>query len=85
MPYSFAKVCAFEEVICFAGMIAAAVFMFITCGIRESRSEHLEKESFETAYGVTGMVKEKSHAFENVFARGIASGVVLFLHKNHIV
>lgn len=59
------------------GMIAAAVFMFITCGIRESRSEHLEKESFETAYGVTGMVKEKSHAFENVFARGIAVGVVL--------
>lgn len=59
------------------GMIAAAVFMFITCGIRESRSEHLEKESFETAYGVTGMVKEKSRAFENVFARGIAVGAVL--------
>ena len=59
------------------GMIAAAVFMFITCGIRESRSEHLEKESFETAYGVTGMVKEKSRAFENVFARGIAAGVAL--------
>lgn len=59
------------------GMIAAAVFMFITCGIRGSRSEHLEKESFETAYGVTGMVKEKARAFENIFARGIASGVVL--------
>lgn len=59
------------------GMIAAAVFMFITCGIRESRSEHLEKENFETAYGVTGMVKERALAFENIFARGIASGVVL--------
>lgn len=59
------------------GMIAAAVFMFITCGIRESRSEHLERENFETAYGVTGMVKEKSRAFENVFARGIAAGVAL--------
>ena len=59
------------------GMIAAAVFMFITCGIRERRSEHLEKENFETAYGVTGMVKERALAFENIFARGIASGVVL--------
>lgn len=59
------------------GMIATAVFLFITCGIRESHAEHLEKESFETAYGVTGMVKEKSRAFENVFARGIAVGVVL--------
>lgn len=59
------------------GMVAAAVFMFITCGIRESHSEHLEKEYFETAYGVTGMVKEKSAAYESVFARGIATGVVL--------
>lgn len=58
-------------------MIAAAVFLFITCGIRESRSEHLEKESFETAYGVTGMVTQKRRAFENIFARGIAVGAVL--------
>lgn len=59
------------------GMIAAAVFMFITCGLWESHSEHLEKEYFETEYGVTGMVKEKSRAYETVFSRGIAVGVVL--------
>ena len=58
-------------------MIAAAVFMFITCGIRESHSEHLEKEIFETEYGVSGMVKEKRRVFEPVFTRGIAIGVVL--------
>lgn len=30
-----------------------------------SHSEHLEKEMFETEYGVTGMVKEKSRAYVN--------------------
>lgn len=59
------------------GMIAAAVFMFITSGMRESNMEHLEKESFETEYGVSGMVKEKRNSYEPIFTRGIAIGVVL--------
>lgn len=58
-------------------LIAYAVYMFITFGIKESHMEHLEREVFETEYGVTGMVKEKMHSFEPVFARGIAIGVVL--------
>ena len=41
------------------GMLAAAVFLFITYGMRESRMEHFEKECFETEYGVSGMVREK--------------------------
>ena len=59
------------------GMIAAAVFMFITCGMRESHMEYLEKENFETEYGVSGMVKEKRSIFEAVFTRGLAVGTVL--------
>lgn len=59
------------------GMIAAAVFMFITCGIKQSHMEHLEKEIFETEYGVSGMVKERSRSYEPVFTRGLAVGVVL--------
>lgn len=59
------------------GLIAVAVFMFITTGMKMSHSEHLEKEMFETEYGVTGMVKEKSRAYENTFSLGIAGGVVL--------
>lgn len=59
------------------GMIAAAVYMFITCGIRESHMEHLEKENFETEYGVSGMVRERRCSYEHVFTRGIAVGVVL--------
>ena len=58
-------------------MVALAVFTFITYGIRESRMEHFEKENFETAYGVTGMVKEKRRNYEGTFLRGISIGVVL--------
>ena len=57
-------------------MVALAVFTFITYGIRESRMEHFEKENVETAYGVTGMVKEKRRDYEGTFARGISFGVV---------
>ena len=57
-------------------MVALAVFTFIIYGIRESRMEHFEKENFETAYGVTGMVKEKRRDYEGTFARGISFGVV---------
>lgn len=59
------------------GMIAIAVFLFITYGIREERIQDLEKENFETEYGVTGMVREKRDSYEPTFSRGIAVGVVL--------
>lgn len=58
-------------------MVAAAVYFFITCSIRESRMEYLEKVVFETEYGVDGMVKEKRNSYEPTFSRGIAIGVVL--------
>lgn len=58
-------------------MIAYAVFTFIKYGMQAEKMEHLEKECFETAYGVSGMVKERKAAFEPVFTRGIAIGVVL--------
>lgn len=58
-------------------LIAAAVYMFITCGIEMRRFEYLEKESFETEYGVTGMVREKKRSREGSFAKQLALGVVL--------
>ncbi len=63
--------------VCLLGLIAVAVYLFITYGIREDRMAHLEKESFETEYGVTGMVEEKRAFYEPVFAREMAIGVVL--------
>ena len=59
------------------GMVAAAVFLFITYGMRESHMEHFEKECFETEYGVSGMVREKKDSYEPIFIRGTAVGVVL--------
>ena len=58
-------------------LVAIAVFLFITCSIRMNRLEELEREPFETEYGVTGMVREKKRNFEERFSRGIAVGVVL--------
>ncbi|MCD1146553.1 helix-turn-helix domain-containing protein [Peptoniphilus sp. KCTC 25270] len=58
-------------------MIAAAVFIFITSGIKGDHMEFLEEEYFDTEYGVTGMVKEKDRGYKNVFAQNIALGVVL--------
>ena len=59
------------------GMVATAVFLFITYGMRESHMEHFEKECFETEYGVSGMVREKKDSYEPIFIRGTAVGVVL--------
>ncbi|MCQ2554714.1 MAG: helix-turn-helix domain-containing protein [Clostridia bacterium] len=58
------------------GMIAIAVFMFITYGIKAGSTENLKEIAFETEYGVTGMVKEKKRLYEGTFTRGIALGVV---------
>ena len=59
------------------GMVAAAVFLFITYGMSESHMEYFEKECFETEYGVSGMVREKKDSYEPIFIRGTAVGVVL--------
>ena len=45
--------------------IAIGVFLFITSGKRLEKFEYVEKENFETEYGVSGMVKEKLNAFSD--------------------
>ena len=51
-------------------IVAAAVAMFIACGSRNAPYEFLEKEAFETEYGVEGMVRERQRAFRSSYARG---------------
>ena len=51
-------------------VVAAAVAMFIACGSRNAPYEFLEKEPFETEYGVEGMVRERQRAFRSSYARG---------------
>lgn len=58
-------------------LVAIAVYLFVNYGLHESHMQHLEKESFETEYGVSGMVRERREQFEPTFTRNIAIGVVL--------
>ena len=58
-------------------LVAIAVYLFVNYGLRESHMQHLEKESFETEYGVSGMVRERRDKYEPAFIRNIAIGVVL--------
>lgn len=58
-------------------LVAIAVDLFVNYGLHESHMQHLEKESFETEYGVSGMVRERREQYESTFTRNIAIGVVL--------
>lgn len=58
-------------------LVAVAVYLFVNYGLRESYMQHLEKEIFETEYGVSGMVRERRDKYEPTFTRNIAIGVVL--------
>ena len=59
------------------GMIAAAVALFITSGMRSEKWDFMEKEEFETEYGVEGMARERQKAMRPGFIRNITVGVVL--------
>lgn len=50
-------------------LVTAAVAVFIACGIKSSPFEFLEKELFETAYGVNGMVMERKKQFQGHYTR----------------
>lgn len=46
-------------------LIAAAVAIFISCDSKTASFEYLEKEAFETEYGVFGMVKEHKEQYKD--------------------
>ena len=58
-------------------LVSIAVYLFVNYGLRESHMQHLEKENFETEYGVSGMVREKRNQYESTFIRYITIGIVL--------
>lgn len=57
--------------------VALAVIVFIRWGMKAERYEYLEKEPIETAYGVSGMVRERQRAHRTAFVRHIVTGVAL--------
>ena len=58
-------------------LTAVGVFIQITDRNKLSRFEYLERESFETEYGVSGMVKEKKRDYESRYSLGLAGGTVI--------
>lgn len=58
-------------------LVAGAVSIFIIYGMKNQPYEFLEKENIDTAYGVTGMVREYKERCATVCSTQIVLGVVL--------
>ena len=58
-------------------IVAAAVMMFISSGGKTAPFAYLEKEKFETAYGVDGMVKERRTQYKNLNTKYNIAGACL--------
>ena len=58
-------------------LVAIAVGMFLSCGAKTKEFDFLEKEPFETEYGVSGMVRERRKAYEPTALRCTILGAVL--------
>ena len=58
-------------------LVAGAVLLFVLTGMRGNKYDYMEKEALDTAYGVSGMVRERMQREESDHTRNIAVGVVL--------
>lgn len=58
-------------------LVGIAVAMFVSSGSKTAPFEYLEKEVFETAYGVTGMVKERKEQYKNLYRKNNIAGAFL--------
>lgn len=56
-------------------LIAIAVTIFILCSMKTKKYEFMEKEDIETAYGVSGMVKEKRDAYHSPYVTQLVIGI----------
>ena len=59
--------------------VAVAVAIFLHCGFKYAPYDFIDKEPFETEYGVTGMVKERQKEYRPVYVRSnmIATGICI--------
>ncbi len=58
-------------------IVAIAVATFIFCGLKNAPFDFIDKEPFETEYGVAGMVKEKQKAYRGIYTKCNVIGVCL--------
>lgn len=59
------------------GLVAVGVAIFLACAAKAKPYEFLEKEPFETEYGVAGMVRERRKEYTPAYARLNITGTVL--------
>ena len=58
-------------------MVCVAVVLFMLCDTKNRDFDVLEKEPFETEYGVTGMVRERQAAYRPTYDKLNLTGTVL--------
>ena len=63
--------------ICLFLLVAAAVAVFVVYGLKTKEYDYIEEETIETAYGVSGLVKEMRAAYVPTHTRDTVLGVVL--------
>lgn len=58
-------------------LVAGGVALFLACASRAKEFDFLEKEPFETEYGVAGMVSDRKRAYQPAAARLNMAGTIL--------
>ncbi|MBQ9880143.1 MAG: helix-turn-helix transcriptional regulator [Clostridia bacterium] len=58
-------------------LVAVAVVLFVLSGLAGKKFDFLDKECFETEYGVTGFVREQRERGQGSFVARLVSGIVL--------
>lgn len=58
-------------------LVAGAVAIFLHCGTQTEDFRYLDREPFETAYGVDGMIRERRKKYRPAYIRRIMLGVGL--------
>ncbi len=58
-------------------LVAIATAVFIFCGSQTSPYSYLEKENFDTEYGVIGLVKERKAQYKKTYTRNNIIGACL--------
>ena len=57
--------------------VGSAVAMFVMNGLKLQKYGYLEREVIETAYGVSGMVRERQERFRSAYVGHLTVGIVL--------
>lgn len=58
-------------------LVSIAAAIFISCDFKNAPFHFIDKEPFETEYGVAGMVKEKQKAYKSIYAKSNIIGACI--------